>query len=323
MEGCQAEHDVHLLVGGGGVEFEQDDAAHDDGREPADVPMEAGQEHAGPADGGVGQDEEGERESARAAVAQAHGEGSLACGGVLHAVAYVVDLDEQAGEDAALHADDEGAAVHRRPFRNPADLHEDGSRHGHQPEEQQHAELAQPVVGERVRPARVAIRCRHARQADGDDGRALLVDERDGERRRRRQEARADEQHRARREIPAGGDAARALPPLGVGVLEGVDGVVEDVAGNLEAHAAQRGEGGERPVERDAQRRHVVLELPDDEAAGPHRHQPCGQGFGARGQDDGCQLVHGRKGKITCGGTCGARRWPRGKARTNCPARCS
>ena len=293
MEGCQAEHDVHLLVGGGGVEFEQDDAAHDDGREPADVPMEAGQEHAGPADGGVGQDEEGERESAGAAVAQAHGEGSLAGGGVLHAVADVVDLDEQAGEDAALYADDKGAAVDGCPFRNPSDLHEDGAGHGDEAEEQQHAELAKPVVGKRIRPARVAVGCRHAGQTDGDDGRPLLVDERDGEARRRRQEARPDEQHRARGEIPAGGDAARPLPPLGVGVLQGVDGVVEDVAGDLEAHAAQRGEDGERPVERDAQRRHVVLELPDDEAAGPHRHQPCGQGLGARGQEDGCQLVHG------------------------------
>ena len=111
---------------------------------------------------------------------------------------------------------------------------------------------------------------------------------------RRPQEETAPEFHGRGAHIAAGGDAAGALPLGGIRVFCGVNGIVEEVAGNLDAGAAQGCESRQPPVQVNAGLGEMLLEFPDNETAGPHRHESCGEGFGACGEDDGTESVHER-----------------------------
>ena len=292
VQGGEAEHDVHLFVGRGGVQLDEEDAGDEDGGGPAEVPPEAGDEAEELADDGVGGDEEGHGEAAGAAFTEAHGEGALAGFGVFAAVADVVDFDEQAGEQAADDAHADGGAVDGGVGGLPAELDEDGAGDGDEAEEEQDEELTEAVVGERVGPAGVAVGEEEAGDADGEDGPALGLDQGDGEAAGAEEEGAAPEFDGAGAHGAAGGDAAGALSLGGVGVALGVDGVVEEVAGDLDAHAAEGCVEGQGQVEGDAGAREGLLELVDDEAAGPDGDEAGGQGFGPCGEDDGCDGVH-------------------------------
>ena len=231
----------------------------------------------------------GDEQPSRALAPEPDRERPLAGAAVRLQVAHVVDHEDRAGQQADRHGE------HERLPLELLDLDEVRAGDGDHAEEQEHEDLAEPLVAVRARPARVEHAGEDRRGADEQQLPAGGRDQVDAGEHGDAERDVGRPQHLARRDEPARGDADRAEAVLGVGAAARVGVVVGEVGPDLDEQGAdQRGEEGEdleralggRQRGADEHRRDRRGQRPR-----PRGHQPDARGGGTLGD------VHDRRGK--------------------------
>jgi hypothetical protein len=179
-------------------------------------------------------------------------------------------------------------------------LREVGARDGDDAEEQEHEQVAEPLVAIGPRPAGVEDAGEDRRGADEQQLPARRHDEVDADEHGQPERHVGGDEHLARRDEPARGDAHRAEPVLGVGPAARIGVVVGEVRADLDQQRAEhRGDeaqrveralgGGERGADEHGR---------DGRGQRPRArgHQPDPQRIRAFGGLDGVG-AHGRRGK--------------------------
>ena len=299
MDGGKGQEPVHALVRRRFADEQHQVAPQQDGGNPH--PPQAGQvQMQGPAGSGqrdVGCHDERLGHGARLSFPQSYRQGALSGGLVFFPVPDVVDGDHDGAEQAALDSQNDSGVVHRQrvhqragDYRGRAYLHQNGAQDGHQPEEEDNECFSQSLVCQRPRAARIAVGEVEGGNADGDDGPPPQFNEGKGQKACRRQEQAAEEHDRPVGQRSAGRHADGAGAAFRVRVFRVVNGVVEEIAGYLDAQAGSEGQQRQTHVP-------VARQFLHDHAARPYRNQGCGERFWACRQKSGSNDVHERAGK--------------------------
>ena len=258
----------------------QDYTANEQCGKPTPIPAEPRKNLRELAGDGVRGDEKSHGKTARTSVAKAHGKSALASSGILRAVANVVYFNEHAREKTTDNPKHDGGSVNGGVSRLPSDLDKGRANNCYKTEKQQHEQLSKSMVGQRKRSARVKIRTKQAGDTYENNSPALSEDERNCRQRRKQHKEQSPTFHGTRTHAPAGSDAKRSLSALCVGVMPGIQRIVEEIAGNLDAGAAERGEKGEPVVRSKGRISEGSREFSDHDESCPDRDKSCRERFG-------------------------------------------
>ena len=249
----------------------------------------------------VGSQDERLGHGARLSFSQPHGQRALARSEVFLSVADIVDGYHDGAQEAALNACYDAGIVHRKRFHQRAGhdgcrayLYQNGSQYGNQSEEEDDEYFPQALVGQRPRPSRISIGEVEGRDADGEDGPAAQFDKGKGQQARSQQEEEANEHDCSVGEGSAGRHAHGSGPLFCIGVLGMVNGVIEKIAGNLEAQAGSQRQEGQGRIPAAGQFLH-------HHAACPYWNQGGGERLGACRQKGGSNDIHVREGSVISG----------------------
>ena len=204
--------------------------------------------------------------------AEAHGQRALARAAVGLDVAHVVDHEDRRGEQADWHGEHE---------RLPADLlglHVVRAGHRHEPEEQEHEDLAQALVAVGPRPAGVEHAGQDRGGADGQQHRPGQRDQVGAAQHGQREAHVGGDEHLTRGHEAAGGHAHGPEAVVGVGAAARVGVVVGQVRADLDEDRAEQ--RGDEPADAQVDHRHGQRRAHEHRRDGggqrprPRRHEP-------------------------------------------------